>query len=539
MNVLDMPRRDFRFYLDELRTMGADEARINYLRDQYRQKNSFSGILQNLFQPKEGTRRTNILPYSVPEGMSLYEAQRAGETPLLPNAVPQGVLDTISGVVKALENPGFAMSGLLNADEMERAATETATTLLSGGLAARGRNALRRNPDVASIFAGPKANLSDAQTEKALKAEIMMEDGIRENKIFDETQRFIGGDNILRFEIPDDTSKIKNTDIGDYKLADVIEHPELFEAYPSLENMPVQITEDLNARGAYRPSEKSIRILANRPADEMKSTLLHEIQHAVQDHEGFLGQGSTPSPIFLGGDGLSQVQARNYADELTKGPQYQQNYEKARQYSEKSRELEPLYTANYLDSLDRIIERAQAGGDKPRDLPRLSDWYKYSDRIRNQLGVMPNKKGPERSNWVANAARLMKQYHLDDLRPWQRLSVEDTFNQFPTAKDRKNALTRNERQRDKFRQNAGILEAVLKRIESARDVSYDPVEAYYRNAGEVEARNVQKRASGEYANQPPRLTQDYSYDEQIFDAFSGTNNQELPIRSIYYDLGGK
>jgi hypothetical protein len=534
-----MPRQDFRLYLDELRTMGADDARINDLREQYRQKNSFSGILQSLFQPDEGTRRTSILPYSVPEGMSLFEAQRAGETPLLPNAVPQGVLDTIAGGIKALENPGFALTGLLNADEMERAATETAATLLSGALARRGTGAFKRSPNTLGIFAGPKANLSDAQAEKALKAEIMMEDGIRENQIFDETQRFIGGDNILRFEIPDDTSKIKSTDIGDYQLTDVIQHPELFEAYPFLENMPVQISDDLNARGAYRPSEKSIRILANRPADEMKSTLLHEIQHAVQDHEGFLGQGSTTQPVFLGGSSISQLQARNYADELAKGPQYQQNYEKARQYSEKSKELEPLYTANYLDSLDRIIERAQAGGDKPRDLPRLSDWYKYSDRIRNQLGVMPNKKGPERSNWVANAARLMKQYHLDDLRPWQRRSVEDTFNQFPTAKDRKNALTRNERQRDKFRQNAGILEAVLKRIESARDVSYDPIEAYYRNAGEVEARNVQKRASGEYANQPPRLTQDYSYDEQIFDAFSGADNQELPIRSIYYDLGGR
>ena len=539
MNVLDMPRRDFRLYLDELRTMGADDARINDLREQYRQKNSLSGILQSLFQPDEGTRRTNILPYSVPEGMSLFEAQRAGETPLLPNAVPQGVLDTIAGGIKALENPGFALTGLLNADEMERAATETATTLLSGALAARGTGAFKRSPNTLGIFAGPKANLSDAQTEKALKAEIMMEDGIRENQIFDETQRFIGGDNILRFEIPDDTSKIKSTDIGDYQLTDVIEHPELFEAYPFLENMPVQISDDLNARGAYRPSEKNIRILANRPADEMKSTLLHEVQHAVQDHEGFLGQGSTPTPIFLGGDGLSQVQALRYAEELKKGPQYQQNYSKARQYKEKSKELGPLYAANYLDSLDRIIERAQAGGDKPRDLPRLSDWYKYSDRIRNQLGVMPNKKGPERSNWVANAARLMKQYYLEDLQPYERLSVEDVFSQFPSAKDRKNAVKRNERQRDKFRQNAGILEAVSKRIESARNVSDDPIEAYYRNAGEVEARNVQKRASGEYKNQLPRVTQDYSYDEQIFDAFSGTSNQELPIRSIYYDLGGR
>ena len=53
MNVLDLPRRDFRLYLDELRTMGADDARINDLRQQYRQKNSFSGILQSLFERYE------------------------------------------------------------------------------------------------------------------------------------------------------------------------------------------------------------------------------------------------------------------------------------------------------------------------------------------------------------------------------------------------------------------------------------------------------------------------------------------------------
>jgi len=358
-----------------------------------------------------------------------------------------------------------------------------------------------------NVFAGPMANLSDMQSNKAVNAEIMLEDNVNPRKVFEETQRFIGGDNILRFEIPDQASKLKKTDTGTYNLNEVLDHPDLFEAYPFLENMPVTLTDDLNARGQFDRGNKSISLLSDRGEDEIKSTLLHEVQHAIQDHEGFLGRGSSIEKPFLGADPFSSSQAKSFARQLSESSQYAENYSKARKYREKSMELRPLYTASYLDSLDAIINRAREGGEKPRDLPRLGDWYKYSDIIRFHLGAMPQKKGADRSAWVANAASLMKKYHLEDLRPYERLQVEDTFNQLPSAKDRKNAVKRTERQRDKFRENAGVLEALLKRIESAKEVSYDPVEAYYRNAGEVEARNVQNRASGDKSDILPSATQ--------------------------------
>jgi hypothetical protein len=76
------------------------------------------------------------------------------------------------------------------------------------------------------------------------------------------------------------------------KLGDVFHHPELYENYPHLADMPLHI-EGTNTKsdhyGFYRPSDKSITLASNIVYDnpeEARSTLLHEIQHAIQHREG-------------------------------------------------------------------------------------------------------------------------------------------------------------------------------------------------------------------------------------------------------------
>ena len=83
------------------------------------------------------------------------------------------------------------------------------------------------------------------------------------------------------------------------KLSDYLDHKELFDKYPELKDYTVQWKFDSfdgGAKGSYSAKNDwhgdIIKIDANRPNEEIKSTLLHEIQHAIQDKEGWAKGGN-------------------------------------------------------------------------------------------------------------------------------------------------------------------------------------------------------------------------------------------------------
>ena len=84
-----------------------------------------------------------------------------------------------------------------------------------------------------------------------------------------------------------------------YTLKDVLNHPELYEAYPHLKDISVRpFPESMSKeyRGMYSPSEQSIFMSPAKP-EEFKSTLFHEIQHAIQEYEGF-AKGGNPEQFL-------------------------------------------------------------------------------------------------------------------------------------------------------------------------------------------------------------------------------------------------
>lgn len=117
-----------------------------------------------------------------------------------------------------------------------------------------------------------------------------------------------GADGKWRYEMPD--AKIKDTmDVGGGhivkryeddmlwnggKLSKVIDAPELFKAYPQLKDVRIDtdaIMNDMPSNGEYNSKTNTITI----HADELKymnDILNHEIQHVIQDIEGFAKGGS-------------------------------------------------------------------------------------------------------------------------------------------------------------------------------------------------------------------------------------------------------
>ena len=78
------------------------------------------------------------------------------------------------------------------------------------------------------------------------------------------------------------------------KFGDVVDAPELFKAYPELRDVRIEtdaVLNDMPSNGEYNPRTNTITI----HSDDLKyqnSILNHEIQHAIQNIEGFETGGS-------------------------------------------------------------------------------------------------------------------------------------------------------------------------------------------------------------------------------------------------------
>lgn len=81
---------------------------------------------------------------------------------------------------------------------------------------------------------------------------------------------------------------------GNAKLRDVLQHDALFEAYPQIGNIGVTFADLPNGENASFNRETNTIEISDRLANAGASTLLHEVQHAIQKEEGF-ARGANPS----------------------------------------------------------------------------------------------------------------------------------------------------------------------------------------------------------------------------------------------------
>src|SRR6267154_1914574 len=84
------------------------------------------------------------------------------------------------------------------------------------------------------------------------------------------------------------------------KLSNILDHPELYAAYPQLKDIKVIRDSGYSATGAQYERGSGVggltgaQIRMGTKAAEDKGTLMHEIQHAIQGYEGF-AKGGAPS----------------------------------------------------------------------------------------------------------------------------------------------------------------------------------------------------------------------------------------------------
>lgn len=141
------------------------------------------------------------------------------------------------------------------------------------------------------VFAGTMARNADLKALKVAKS--LHAAGVSPENIWNQTGWLKAPDGKWRFEIDDRGARILN---GKGTLANVIDHPALFEAYPELRNIPVR--EDVYKSAAHYIDAPGSEEIGINPDFKNESILLHEIQHAIQKREGFELGGSPDESLI-------------------------------------------------------------------------------------------------------------------------------------------------------------------------------------------------------------------------------------------------
>jgi hypothetical protein len=135
------------------------------------------------------------------------------------------------------------------------------------------------------LFAGVKSKTANAKS--LMTADRSLKQGAPREAVRKQHGWFTGMDDKYRYEISDHKAKLLPTDKKTIRLDKALQHDELFAAYPHLRKLPVTRKMSFTSGGSYNPKTGEIEINPLGSKKGILSNLLHEVQHAVQEVEGF------------------------------------------------------------------------------------------------------------------------------------------------------------------------------------------------------------------------------------------------------------
>lgn len=146
-------------------------------------------------------------------------------------------------------------------------------------------------PQAFTQMAGPRSQTAALDT--LADAQRRFDAGEDADAIYQDTGWVRGQDGRWRYEIPDDINAIDFGGRSASTLGQVYDNPRLYAAYPELRDMPVSFA-DTSYGGGYNP--QAITLNAAYTDQQAKEALIHEVQHAIQDLEGF-AVGGAPDTV--------------------------------------------------------------------------------------------------------------------------------------------------------------------------------------------------------------------------------------------------
>lgn len=371
----------------------------------------------------------------------------------------------------------------------------------------------------------------------------MREAGIGEIAVKLATGWELGGDGKWRYEIADDQidfsyQKFKESKPGkEFKLYEILNHPELYKAYPFIKDVRVISESGSLFDGVQGYVSVAGEIGLSLNAVNPESTLLHEIQHLIQRVEGFAKGGNSSTHYQMMSDsqifGLAADNAIALLEEndrlISKIQEYEDFQDAINSMSSRDRQ----WAQDVMMSLDNIIHLSKKrqsiyeriNSDKSQFKNKPAGWsvndhpdmVKINEQVRvNSLDLVGllNQSAKELSlktefnDSIVNEMWASRLYEKASLKDIFSSSKAYALSEYDANKERANmyrtALT------SKDRDLASRLVA---------DDNADSYKMYKRLAGEVEARNTQARQSMSAEERRESLladTEDVSEEDKVY-----------------------
>lgn len=201
--------------------------------------------------------------------------------------------------------------------------------------------------------------------------------------------------------------KILNQEYSKTPLNEVLDDPELFASYPQLKDVKVSVDELKSTEQAhFNPNKNEIVLSSRLDTEEMKSSLYHELQHKVQEIEGFGAGGNTQKLSYQEYKNLAgESEARNVEKRLNRtyskddaidgefnrllikdmdNPKWQELKQKRRE----------LILAGKLDKADKIKKQLDQRQEflKTEAVKNVERFSSYSPHPFNTLDINPNDR---------------------------------------------------------------------------------------------------------------------------------------------------
>lgn len=237
-----------------------------------------------------------------------------------------------------------------------------------------------RGPPERFSYAGRDAG--NADLEALHEAERYEMQNVDAETIRQKTGWFRGADGKWRWEI-DDSGMMLRTDAADISnyttLGELVDAPALFATYPDMKDMDVTFqTLERGQNGGYSRRFDSIELsrnLKNRP-EALLNSLTHEVQHAIQQREGF-----TPGAnLKYWNRKLEEGYDGRDAETRREGARLREQYEQM-----KANDPEFMRSMEELNAMAPTVPRGKVDMDTWEQVePDPPEWVRFDER-RDQL----------------------------------------------------------------------------------------------------------------------------------------------------------
>lgn len=291
-------------------------------------------------------------------------------------------------------------------------------------------------------------------------------------------------------------------------LSHILKHDALYAAYPDLKYIFIEVVPaGQNYGGRYVRNAIQIPTTTIQHGD-LKSVLMHEIQHYIQDREDFNWGGNLESV---------ERQLRDALDEIESTETFKKKQEIENILNE---EYEDHYVLSCALQTSRVAEKEDALFKTWWWSVKGSWWIPRKTRKKEYRAFM--------NEWVqkyldAMNADMKERGKLADYHNYCRMDINELRRLYRNSQARRNRLWKK-----KPRDIAYHIRAALKELdETTGEYSREALkkELYKRLAGETEARNTQTRldmTDEERKNTSPKTTQEYSDADQFVVFSDGT-----------------